>query len=202
MNTDRVLRALLEAEGYLELDLPQRALHALETQDDFGPLAFEGNWLTGEALRNLERHDEAVGPLREAVRLKPDSLPARLALGWCLKRCARLQQAIEVLEEALDQEDQEAIVPFNLACYRCLSGDKDAALKLLERALRMDPTYGPNAMDDPDLTGVRDSPTFGRLVARASRDIARRADPNRRRRTGTDRTGPSQHRVRDTEDRP
>ena len=168
MKPHLVFRALMQAEGYLELGLPERAVSALGECDGFGPFAYEGNYLSGEALRCLERYHQAVGPLREAIRLKPESLPPRLALGWCLKRTGRLHQAIEALEDVLGEDDPEAIVPFNLACYWCLAGDKAKALRLLQQALDLDPSYASHAASDVDLTDLRGHPRFRALLEKAS----------------------------------
>jgi len=168
MKPHLVMQALTQAEGYLELGLPEWALRSVDRCDTFGPFAYEAHYLKGEALRALERYDQALIPLREAVRLRPDAVAPRVALGWCLKRTRHLDQAIQVLEELLDHEKPEAIVPFNLACYWCVAGEKTKALNLLERALRIDPTYARHAASDMDLADLRDEPAFHRLVDGAS----------------------------------
>ena len=180
MKPHLVVQALTQAEGYLELDLPDLALRCLARCDDYGALDFEGNYLNGEALRALERYDQAVAPLRAAVGLRPGAVAPRVALGWCLKRTSRLEQAIGVLEEVVDTDDVEAIVPFNLACYWCVAGDHAKALALLEKALQLDPNYARHAVRDADLDGLRGEPAFQRLVGGSPDGPAdtARADPS------------------------
>ena len=48
---DRIMRQLDEAEGYLMLGLPRRALEILEGRADWATMQFEASSLTGEALR-------------------------------------------------------------------------------------------------------------------------------------------------------
>ena len=68
---DRIKRQLDEAEGYLMLNLPRRALEILERRADWATMQFEASFLTGEALRSLERYREALKPLEVAAALRP-----------------------------------------------------------------------------------------------------------------------------------
>ena len=47
------------------------------------------------------RYGEAEAAYREALRLAPDDVPARLGLGLCLRRQRRPGDAVEVLREAV-----------------------------------------------------------------------------------------------------
>src|SRR5690348_3964203 len=106
MTHDRIVRKLLSAEGYLEIDLPQRALDILQSRSDWATMQFEASFLTGEALRSLERYREALKPLEVAAGLRPGDPDVAIALGWCYKRTHRLAQAIDALERALRDNSQ------------------------------------------------------------------------------------------------
>ncbi len=71
----RLNQVLREAEGYLELDMPQHALDALQrlAETDFAtsPTYY---YLQGEALRATERFSEALLPLRKAADLAPGNI--------------------------------------------------------------------------------------------------------------------------------
>src|SRR4051812_44021256 len=97
---DRIVRRLGEAEGFLMLGLPRKALEILQGQPDWATMQFEASYLTGEALRSLERFREALRPLEVAAALRPDDIEVALAQGWCYKRTHRLAQAIDALERA------------------------------------------------------------------------------------------------------
>ena len=71
--TARVVRALMAADGYLQLDLPAAALKELDglSDGDCGPLASARDYLAGQALMADDRHDAALEPLRRAAETIP-----------------------------------------------------------------------------------------------------------------------------------
>ena len=72
--------ALRQAEGFLELTLPKQALDALGRIEDLpGGKRGHAAYLRGEALRALERYQEAIAPLELASRDATDAIAARLA---------------------------------------------------------------------------------------------------------------------------
>src|SRR5206468_217506 len=54
------------------------------------------------------RYGEAEAAYREALRLAPDDVPARLGLGLCLRRQRRPADAVAVLREALRRQRRPA----------------------------------------------------------------------------------------------
>ena len=160
---DRIRRMKLQhqAEGYLELGLPQQALNLL------GRLGGSGNgsdvrtlYLQGQALRSLERYGEAIVPLRKVAELEPENVQVLLALGWCHKRVGRIDLAIEALETALAADSDEPLIRYNLACYHSVAGDKRHALAYLEQALALDPNYRLLIDHEPDFDPLRSDPEF------------------------------------------
>src|SRR5947209_17819600 len=106
IGADRIVRQLDEAEGYLMLDMPRRALEILRSRDDWATMKFEASLLTGEALRALGKYREALGHLETAAALRPTDLGVAMALGWCYKRTHRLAQAIDALDRAVRQHPE------------------------------------------------------------------------------------------------
>lgn len=161
----RLRQAEQEAEGYLELGMPDHALRALDRLAEEGDSSAHALYLRGEALRTLHRYREAIGPLRKAVRAEPDEIHLWLALGWCYKRTSRIDLAIDALEQALEVDPSEALVHYNLACYLSLAGDKDRALDHLSRALTIDSDYRRLVHDEPDFDPIRSDPDFQALTS-------------------------------------
>jgi len=164
-NRIRQQRMLREAEGYLELSLPQIALDTLERMTDPGTFKGHRQYLVGEALRALARHQEAIEPLIEAVDLTPSNIQAWLALGWCYKRTGRLDQAVEALEHAHEVDPDDALIQYNLACYYSLQGSKRQALKFLSRAIAINPDYRDMVGDERDFDPLRSDPDFRALTS-------------------------------------
>ena len=162
---DRIRRRLGEAEGYLELGLADRALEILQSRPDWATMRFEANYLTGEALRTLGRHREALKPLELAAALKPGDVGVAIALGWCYKRTHRLAQAIDALERASREEPDEPLLHYNLACYWSLAANPAKALDELAVALELEPDLLTLIAEESDFDNLRGDPDFERLTA-------------------------------------
>src|SRR4051794_3609376 len=161
---DRIKRQLDEAEGYLMLNLPRRALEILERRSDWATMQFEASFLQGEALRSLERYREALKPLEVAARLRPADVGVAIALGWCYKRTHRLAQAIDALERAGRANPDEPLLHYNLACYWSLAANTPKALDELTVALDLDPALRSLIAEESDFDRLRGNPDFERLT--------------------------------------
>lgn len=161
----RLSRTIQEAEGYLELDMPQHALNVLAGIGEAG--TFQGHvcYLQGEALRCLERYDEAIQPLNDAAESSPSNIQIWLALGWCYKRLGRLDLAIESLEQAREVQPGLALIHYNLACYWSLAGNKQRTLKFLSQAINMDSQFRDLIGTESDFDSLRSDPDFQALTA-------------------------------------
>lgn len=162
----RLNQVLREAEGYLELDMPQHALDALtrlvKTEVATSPTYY---YLEGEALRATQRFDDALVPLNKAAELAPGNVHVWLALGWCYKRIGEIELAIESLERALEIEEDQALVHYNLACYWSMAGNKRQALDYLSRSFALDSHYRDLVAEESDFDPIRSDPEFLALTS-------------------------------------
>ncbi len=161
---DRIKRQLGEAEGYLMLNLPARALEILESRPDWATMQFEASFLAGEALRTLGRYRDALRPLETAASLRPGDVAVAIALGWCYKRTHRLAQAIDALGRALRHNPEEALLHYNLSCYWSLAGNPGKSLDELAAALDLDPDLRSLIAEESDFDALRGNPEFDRLA--------------------------------------
>ena len=143
--------------------MPQQALEVLVRLGDEELADTRSLFLQGEALRALERYQEAIVPLGRVAELDSENIQVWLALGWCHKRTGRLDLAIDALETALMADPDEALIRYNLACYWSLAGGKRQALSYLEQALSLDPDYGRLAHHESDFDPIRSDPEFQAL---------------------------------------
>ena len=162
---DRIQRRLGEAEGYLMLDLPGKALEILQARSEWATMRFEANALTGEALRALGRYREALRPLEQAAALKPGDVGVAIALGWCYKRTHRLAQAIDALGKASRENPDVPLLHYNLACYWSLAANASKALDELAVALELEPDLVALIPEESDFDTLRGDPDFERLTA-------------------------------------
>jgi tetratricopeptide (TPR) repeat protein len=125
------------------LDLALYALQAI--LDGFGELNpprdkdnAEAHYLRGLILKEEERRAAAVKELREAVRLRPDLVGARLELANFALEAGNAAEALPHLESAMKYDASNVIVHLNLAdCYR-LAGRTAEARKEFEWVLAKD----------------------------------------------------------------
>jgi tetratricopeptide (TPR) repeat protein len=98
----RVAKRVVEATGYLELDMAQQALDRLNELDDLGPFEAEVELLRGEALRLQQRFEDAAVALQKAARRFPTPFrkPALLALSLCYKQAGDQDRAMQSLAMA------------------------------------------------------------------------------------------------------
>ena len=112
----KTLRRLQAAEGYLELNMPKNAWDELESIEDPGPLEAVVEFYKGEALKGLERYEEAVAPLKRAVELvpAPHNQKALLSLSECFRQGGK--QELAEMAELMARTQTAAIVqvPINL----------------------------------------------------------------------------------------
>jgi Flp pilus assembly protein TadD len=157
--------AAREAEGYLELGMASQALGSLQRRGKLVHSDAHACYLLGESLRELERHREAIYPLRRSVELDPTPTESWLALGWCYKRSGQLDLAVWSLEQALGRTPGDALLNYNLACYYSLAGRKLEALQRLKRAFDLDRGFRSMVANEPDFAPMKSDLGFRMLLA-------------------------------------
>tara|TARA_B100000809_G_scaffold238331_1_gene259002 strand:+ start:1577 stop:2146 length:570 start_codon:yes stop_codon:yes gene_type:complete len=172
---------LSEVEGYLdlvmvladrfELEVPardriaRRILISLEQVPGEGEYKVERLYYRGEALRVMERYEEAVESLRQAAQIHPDQVHIWLAIGWCEKRMGQIDLAIAALQQAATVDPENALVHYNLACYFSLAGDSDTSLHELDIASQIEPHYLAMVLDEVDFDPIRDDPRLALMLS-------------------------------------
>ncbi len=157
-------KLIAAAEGYLALELPDQALESLAAVPEPEQAVYMIAYLQGQALRLLERYDEALEAFQRAVAVNPKNIDLLLAMAWCYKRVDRLDLAIEATERAYQVSPKTALILYNLACYFALAGRKQDALSWLGRALRIDRSYSELVPGEHDFDAIRHDPDFQQLL--------------------------------------
>ena len=153
-----------QAEGYLEIGMPQQALDALERLTRAQSLGSHGLYLRGKALADLGRYADALTPLGEVARVDPENIHVRLIQGWCHKRIGRIDLAVRDLETALRSSPDDALLHYNLACYQSLAHNKRRALRHLSRALVLDASFRTLIDGESDFDPLRSDADFQALL--------------------------------------
>lgn len=105
--SQRIVKRLAAAEGYLELGLPNYALTELDVVKEAGPFEAISQLLRGEALQAEERFSEAIPAFNRAAELVPAPFNQRALLG--LSRCYRAEG-----QEDLAAQAEKAAMPKDL----------------------------------------------------------------------------------------
>lgn len=167
------VRWLEEAEGYLELDLPDQALESLARVTPTGRSehSFVFEYQMGEILRRQERYEQAIPHFRRALAERPAEISCAINLAWCFKRNDQLDQAIETLLQAERRCQQGSdgeslpLVYYNLSCYYSLADQRERMLAYLRLALELEERYRDSIPDETDFDRFRDDPDFIRLTS-------------------------------------
>jgi len=158
---DRELELIESIYDALDDGRPERALAlARETErqlpDDDPVLHF----LSGSALADLERLDEAAIELQRAVELDPDDPEFRAMLARTLFFACRFEDALGHARKAVELDDGFADAHEVLGRLLERQGDPDGADRRFERACRLDAERFP-------LPCRLDADEFGRQLERA-----------------------------------
>jgi tetratricopeptide (TPR) repeat protein len=79
-----------------------------------------------------------------------------------------IEEAKQMVSEALDRYDDRSALVYNLACAEARLGEIEPALTHLGEALSLRPTLGDLARSDTDLDALREDPRFTELVGTAA----------------------------------
>jgi len=172
-------RRLEEAEGFLELDLPQRALVSLEAASARAKTSFEWRDLAAKAYLGAGKYTDAVPQLFAALDLNPNAVPLLLALATCFKKTQQYARAIEAMRNAErlcrrgSNADSHASISFGLAACFALARRKGDMLHWLERAFAEDGRLRRNLLSDCDFDEYRRDPDFVALLQPGARSQER-----------------------------
>jgi tetratricopeptide (TPR) repeat protein len=111
------------------------------------PDNFEAQELLGLVYASMSEDAKAIVHLEAAVRLKPDSAPARTNLAASLSRFGSPQLAGEQLRKALALAPHDYTTNHNLGEFYIKSGKISEGRPLLERAQRIEPSSYDNGYD-------------------------------------------------------
>ena len=77
----------------------------------------------------------------------------------------QVEEAKEMVIEALTRFEERSALTYNLACCESRLGETEEAITHLGEALAMRPSFAELAREDSDLDAIRDDPRFATLVA-------------------------------------
>ncbi|MFB3922941.1 MAG: tetratricopeptide repeat protein [Terriglobia bacterium] len=128
------------------LDLYNRSSAAslcYQRAHELSPKEFRWLYFRGSLLLRNKQRQEAVPILKEALRIRPDYLPAEFKLAEALVDTTRVKEAERIYNALVERYPQSAEVYYGLARIRAARGDTAGAVASYARACELFPTYGP-----------------------------------------------------------
>jgi tetratricopeptide (TPR) repeat protein len=135
-NADLLYARAMLAERMDRLDILERDLRAILEKEPDHPQAL--NALGYTLADRTTRYDEAYELIKRALELAPDDFYILDSMGWVLYRLGRLDEAQEYLRRAMSIRPDPEIAA-HLGEVLWVSGDREAARKVWEAALRETP---------------------------------------------------------------
>lgn len=161
----RLVAAFYQGNALINEGRAEDALYIADTMLRLRPKSVGGNWLRGNALFAMGRYSDAVDSYTRAIRYNPDArkfLLTYVALG--LQRMGLVENAIRTYEEALELNPNAPEAHYGLACAYAVRGDRDEAIKYLQRAADLNYLTRHMVTTDPDLKNLEEDPDFKRLI--------------------------------------
>lgn len=106
------------------------------------PKSFDWAYDLGYVLFKVGRYRQAVKPLREALQIRPDYVPAKLKLAESLFSAHQADAAGKLYQEILQQDSSSAEAWYGLGRIQAAQGDTHAAAVSLAKACGLVPKYG------------------------------------------------------------
>jgi Putative Zn-dependent protease, contains TPR repeats len=149
-------RTLLAAQGYIELEMPEEALHELDAlppeEQDLQEVLQVRLFILMRA-RNWQKAMLVCDRLRE---LLPNQTTGYIHGAFCLHELGRTGEARNMLLEGPAELLREATYYYNMGCYNAVLGNLEEAHRALEISFKMDGKFREIAKYDPDLKAVAD----------------------------------------------
>ncbi|MEZ8218114.1 putative conserved protein, Ntn-hydrolase superfamily [Candidatus Fervidibacteria bacterium JGI MDM2 SSWTFF-3-K9] len=174
---EQVVKAMAKAFRETKGELAERLMAALEAGEQAGGdargkqsaailVVRKGAGYGGFDDRYIDlRVDDHPEPVKELRRILNIKLAwSRLSEASKWRQKGNIKKAAEILKAAVQRYPDQAVLHYDLACYLALLGEREDALKALERALQLDAGLKELAKKDDDLKSLRNDPRFEKLV--------------------------------------
>jgi tetratricopeptide (TPR) repeat protein len=138
------------AEGYVELGMYFDADAELEGLAPEERDAFEVLAVRVQVYSALKKWDLVKTVAKALASLDPDNPQWPTFWATAIEKSVSLEAAKTILLEAVERMPDEAMLHYDLARYECQLGDLEVAMARLKHALKLEPRFRRNALEDEE----------------------------------------------------
>jgi adenylate cyclase len=113
----------------------------------------------------MEYFDDAIGVLEKAVRISKGAASVRARLGFAYAQAGRTDDARKILRELEKESKKKYVSPIPLALVHCGLGEKDMAIRYLEKAREQRSGALLGVKLGPLWASLRSEPAFAQLIS-------------------------------------
>jgi tetratricopeptide (TPR) repeat protein len=147
-------RALLSAQGYIELEMPDEALREIDALSPKDQLRDEVLQIRLFIVMRAKRWEQALAVCERLRATRPEGATGYIHGAFCLHEMGRTLEAKQLLQKGPPSLVSEPTYHYNLGCYDAVLGNLDEATQHLETSFKMDKKFREIAKFDPDLKAV------------------------------------------------
>lgn len=149
----------------LALQRYEEALACFDRVIQFKPDYYEVLLFRGFVLSKLlKRYEEAIASYDRMIQLKPDMADGWIMRGLTLRNGQRYAEAIASYDQAIQIKPDEATAWYGKAFCYGLQGIVDLAIKNLQWAINLEPTFREKAKTNSDFDAIREDERFKKLI--------------------------------------
>ncbi len=145
---ERIVEA---AEGYSELGMAPEALAELASLPEEVLERESVLQLRLTVLMRARRWTDGLSVCRRLCEVAPQSSAGFIHAAYCLHELEETEMAKALLLAGPASLIDQATYHYNLACYECVLGNREAAMACLEACFNLDKKYRSYAREDADL---------------------------------------------------
>ena len=161
-DSSKPLRHLLRPEvhwsramGYVKMGMFKQARTELSGLPDELPWSKQKKSMLLEIFQEVKNWKEMQKIAYELRMEFPHESGWWVSDAYATRRSLSIEQARDILLEALVHNYDDALIRYNLACYACQLGSPGECLDFLKEAVKRDERYKAMALADEDLKGVQ-----------------------------------------------
>ncbi|MEM1082679.1 MAG: hypothetical protein AAGI48_01035 [Verrucomicrobiota bacterium] len=152
------VRTLETALGWIELGLPEEALHELESLSPRDRMRKQALEMKLSAEMQARRWNAGADTSRLLCMREPKEPRFFISAAYCLHETGDTLAARNLLMTGPSVLIEDPLFHYNIACYHAVLGEAKQAKSHLARAFSMDESLRELAAKDEDLSGLDEAP--------------------------------------------